>query len=80
MDTVFDISTFTIVEHFGTLEDPHIERTKLHLLLDSIALTICAVICGADGPVDSEQYGKKSMRGSRPHGLTDNRLFRKDRA
>jgi predicted transposase YbfD/YdcC len=59
MDTVFDISTSTIVEHFGTLEDPRIERTKLHLLLDIIALTICAIICGADGPVDIEQYGKE---------------------
>jgi predicted transposase YbfD/YdcC len=57
MDTVFDIHTSTIVEYFDVLEDPRIERTKLHLLIDIITITICAVICGADGPVDIEQYG-----------------------
>jgi hypothetical protein len=57
MDTVFDIPTSTIIEHFDALEDPRIERTKLHLLLDIVTLTICAVICGADGPSDIEQYG-----------------------
>ena len=57
MDTVFDIPTSTIIEHFDTLVDPRIERTKLHLLLDIVTLTICAVICGADGPSDIEQYG-----------------------
>jgi predicted transposase YbfD/YdcC len=56
MDTVFDISTSTIIEHFGTLEDPRIERTKLHLLIDIVTISICAVICGADGPSDIEQY------------------------
>lgn len=59
MDTIFDIPTSSIIEHFGSLEDPRIERTKLHLLLDIITLTICAVICGADGPSDVEQYGNE---------------------
>jgi predicted transposase YbfD/YdcC len=57
MDTVFDIPTSTLIEHFDTLEDPRIERTKLHLLMDIVTITICAVICGADGPSDIEQYG-----------------------
>src|SRR5262245_23676111 len=57
MDTLFDIPTSTIIEQFDTLEDPRIERTKLHLLLDIVTITICAVICGADGPSDIEEYG-----------------------
>lgn len=57
MDTLFDIPTSTIIEYFDQLDDPRIERTKLHLLIDIVTLTICAVICGADGPVDVEQYG-----------------------
>jgi predicted transposase YbfD/YdcC len=57
MDTVFDIPTSTIIEYFDTLEDPRVERTKLHLLLDIVTLTISAVICGADGPSDIEEYG-----------------------
>jgi predicted transposase YbfD/YdcC len=59
MDTLFDIPTSTIIEYFEQLEDPRIERTKLHLLIDIVTLTICAVICGADGPVDVEQYGQE---------------------
>ncbi len=38
----------TISEHFSSIEDPRIERSKLHNLTDIITITICAVICGAD--------------------------------
>ena len=44
----------TITDHFSELEDPRIERTKLHKLIDIITITICAVICGADGWKDIE--------------------------
>jgi predicted transposase YbfD/YdcC len=59
MNTLFDIPTCTIIEHFDALEDPRIERTKLHPLIDIVTLTVCAVICGAEGPVDIEQYGRE---------------------
>ena len=62
MDTYFDIPTSTIIEHFGALEDPRIERTKLHPLIDIVTLTVCAVICGAEGPVDIEQYGHEKYQ------------------
>ena len=48
----------TIADHFSPLEDPRIERTKRHKLIDIITITICAVICGADGWNDIELYGK----------------------
>ena len=48
----------TIADHFSELEDPRIERTKRHKLIDIITITICAVICGADGWADLELYGK----------------------
>ena len=48
----------TIADHFNELEDPRIERTKRHKLIDIITITICAVICGADGWSDIELYGK----------------------
>ena len=48
----------TIADHFSELEDPRIERTKRHKLIDIITITICAVICGADGWADIELYGK----------------------
>ncbi len=46
-----------LLTHFATVEDPRIERTKEHLLLNMIAITICAVICGADSWVEIENYG-----------------------
>ncbi|MCX7088265.1 MAG: transposase family protein [Methylococcales bacterium] len=34
----------SIVEHFSTLNDPRIERKKLHQLMDIIVLSICATL------------------------------------
>ena len=34
---------------FAQVEDPRLERTKLHRLHDIIIIAICGVICGADG-------------------------------
>lgn len=52
----------TIADHFSDLEDPRIERTRHHQLIDIITLSICAVICGADTWVDIESYGRSSIR------------------
>lgn len=35
-----------ILEYFATLVDSRVERTKEHLLLGIIAITICGVLCG----------------------------------
>lgn len=48
----------TIADHFSDLEDPRVERTRHHQLIDIITLSICAVICGADTWVDIESYGR----------------------
>ena len=38
----------TLLEHFDNLPDPRVDRTKRHSLRDIIALTILAVIGGAE--------------------------------
>ena len=43
---------------FAQVEDPRVERTKLHRLRDIIILAICGVICGAQGWVEIEEFGK----------------------
>ena len=48
----------TITDHFSSLKDPRIERSKLHQLIDIITIAVCAVICGADGWEQIELYGK----------------------
>lgn len=45
--------------YFGQMEDPRIERRKLHKLLDIIVIAICAVICGADNWVDIQHFGER---------------------
>lgn len=48
----------SISEHFEALGDPRRDRTKAHRLLDIIGITLCAVICGADGWVDVATFGR----------------------
>ncbi len=48
----------SIYEYFSELEDPRINRTKRHKLIDIIIIRICAVIYGADTWVDIESYGQ----------------------
>ncbi len=50
-----------IEEYFGDVEDPRIERTKAHKLIDIITIAICAVICGAESWVDIELFGKSKL-------------------
>ena len=48
----------SFLNHFQDLKDPRIERTKDHLLIDIIAISILAVISGAEGWTAIETYGK----------------------
>ena len=49
--------TTTISEHFASLPDPRVERTKLHPLINILSIALCAVISGADDWVAMEAYG-----------------------
>lgn len=48
----------SLLDYFGALEDPRVERTKRHRLLDIIVIAICGAICGADDWVAIEQFGE----------------------
>ncbi len=70
----------TMRDHFATLPDPRIERTKRHNLLDILTVALCAVICGADSWVDVELFGNAKLPWLRtiltlPNGI-DVRLLR----
>ncbi len=74
----------TLAEHFSALEDPRVERTKLHPLLSIVAIAICAVICGAESWDDIEEFGEVKAAWlatflDLPHGIpshdTFNRVF-----
>lgn len=44
---------------FEKVKDPRMNRRRKHELLDIMALTICAVISGADGWTEVEEYGQE---------------------
>src|SRR3990167_2106526 len=67
MDAVF-------IECFGDLSDPRIDRTKKHMLLDILALSICGVLSGAEGWEEIEDFAKEHENWFRkflvlPHGI-----------
>lgn len=50
-----------IEEHFGQVTDPRLDRTKEHKLIDIITIALCAVICGAEGWTDIENFGNSKL-------------------
>lgn len=65
---------------FASLRDPRVERTKHHQLLDIILIAICAVLCGAEGWVEVEAFGKAKKKWLKrflalPHGIPSHDTF-----
>ncbi|HEY5729770.1 MAG TPA: ISAs1 family transposase [Anaerolineales bacterium] len=50
-----------IEQHFSKVTDPRVDRTKEHKLMDMIVIAICAVICGAEGWTDIENFGNSKL-------------------
>ena len=48
----------SLSDHFRQLEDPRLARSKGHSLDDLLLISICALLCGAEGFVDMEEFGK----------------------
>jgi predicted transposase YbfD/YdcC len=48
----------SIAKYFANLDDPRIDRTKRHSLLDILVIAICAVICGADNWEEVQLFGE----------------------
>jgi len=47
-----------IEEHFSDVQDPRIDRSKLHKLIDMLIIAICGVVCGADNWEDIADFGR----------------------
>ena len=66
--------------HFAALDDPRMDRTKHHALLDIIVIAVCAVICGADSWVEIEAFGNAKLAWLRtfldlPNGIPSHDTF-----
>ena len=73
-------ATASIVEHFQTLEDPRIERTKKHTLLDILVIAVCTLLTGGEGFQDMELFGKSKRTWLQtflalPHGIPSHDTF-----
>jgi predicted transposase YbfD/YdcC len=72
----------TLVEHFSSITDPRIDRTKRHKLIDILAISICATICGAEGWEEFELFGNSKLDWFKsflelPNGIPSDDTFRR---
>jgi len=51
-------SSLWLSAHFSELQDPRIDRQKLHRLEDILVIAICAILCSADNWVKIEHFGR----------------------
>ncbi len=74
----------SLVEHFKTITDPRVDRTKDHDLIDILVIAICALLCAAESFNDMEDFGKAKqewfrtflkLRNGIPSHDTFNRVF-----
>ena len=56
----------SILHHFAALEDPRVDRTRQHHLLDLVAIALCGVICGANNWSAIVLWGGPTIIGWRP--------------
>ena len=72
----------TLLEHFSTIDDPRIDRTKRHKLIDILVIAICATICGAETWEDFELFGHAKLDWFKtflelPNGIPSHDTFRR---
>lgn len=51
-----------LIQYFAELEDPRIDRTKHHRLLDIIVIAVCGVVCGADNWVNIGMFVRSKLK------------------
>jgi predicted transposase YbfD/YdcC len=66
--------------HFANLEDPRIERSKRHRLLEVVFIAVCALLSGANDFVGMEKFGKSKRQWLRkylelPNGIPSHDTF-----
>jgi len=74
----------SLIEHFESLPDPRVNRTKDHELIDILVIGICTLLCGGEGFNDMQDFGKAKQEWFKtflrlPNGIpshdTFNRVF-----
>lgn len=55
------INNVSFLQHFEEMDDPRIDRHKLHSLPDILLIMFCGVICGAESWRDFEDFGESKI-------------------
>ena len=53
--------SLNFLDYFKEIKDPRIERKKLYPINEILLITICGLICGAEGWKDLELFGKQKI-------------------
>ena len=74
----------SLIEQFKDLNDPRVDRTKEHELIDILIISLCCLLCGGESFNDMEDFGYAKqewfktflkLRNGIPSHDTFNRLF-----
>ena len=74
----------SLIEHFSSLSDPRMDRTKEHDLIDILIIALCTLLCGGQSFNDMEDFGYAKqewfktflgLRNGIPSHDTFNRVF-----
>lgn len=79
---LFESHPESIAFHFFSLTDPRMDRTKEHSLHDILVISLCAMLGGAEGFVDFEDFGNARLDWFRtilelPNGIPSHDTFRR---
>lgn len=72
----------SLLEHIRAIPDPRMENKCRHSLVDIMAITLCAVLCGADDWNAIESFGKSKRHWFEqflelPNGIPSHDTFRR---
>lgn len=75
-------NNFNIISILSNVEDPRIDRSKLHNIIDILAIAICSSTCGMTGWDDFEAFGEEKQEWFKkflelPNGIPSADTFRR---
>lgn len=78
----FQVDPQSLMDYLEALEDPRIDRTKKHALIDILIIAICAAICGAKTWIDIQDFGNAKKEWfetflNLEHGVPSHDTFRR---
>ena len=77
-----DLAPLSLFDSLAQINDPRVDRSKRHLLLDILVIAVCATICGAENWEEIEEFGRAKEQWFRqflelPNGIPSHDTFRR---